>query len=243
MLGDTEEQVTLQGKASLRRWGWVGMEGWRIILKVNKKKEGYFRPGREWLFWKPVISMWSASPNGSPLLGVLSLGFRFGPWMEIQLYSSHGSQSHPQKLGLVGDNFTIYPESLFSGLIHQEGISPRSAGNPHASSILGMGGCRGNWWLTTHIMFAVRCNDLGWGPQAGQRSREDEVCSYMSRRKDSAGYKNHNDLCVLTGWRCGIHGKFFYLWNLIASWLYLSCDKWAGIKISMLTHFTLNSQY
>lgn len=54
MLGDTEEGVTFQGKAALRRRGWI-RPGRMESPQVGKKREEDVRPGREWLSWEPLL--------------------------------------------------------------------------------------------------------------------------------------------------------------------------------------------
>lgn len=118
ILGSAEEQVTWQGKASFKRWGQVGVQGWRGVLQVGPKKEGYFRPRREWLLWKPWLFPCELLPQMAPLCLVFShCVSRSGPGWRFHCMTLVVLWAMAWKLVLFRDNFTIYLQSLVLGLI------------------------------------------------------------------------------------------------------------------------------
>lgn len=72
MLGDTEEGVTFQGKAALRRRGWI-RPGRMESPQVGKKREEDVRENGASgetvaVLGTTVIATWATSPDGSPVV-------------------------------------------------------------------------------------------------------------------------------------------------------------------------------
>lgn len=85
-----------------------GVEGWRGVLKADQRRKSILALGENGCSGNHNYFHVSSFPKWLNL-GVV--GPAFQAWMEMQLYGSGAPRAPLCKLGLVGDNLTIYLES------------------------------------------------------------------------------------------------------------------------------------